>query len=261
MSSAAERKAKQRALERAGRMVVPVEVNRENAITLLVVTGHLKERDMENITAISNAMSRFFADQAEHRRLQRMKAAIPLPIDKAKPTAVCYRTPSWREDTDMWVWREDREEIKAHWASLTPDKHPPEVSYVRRKGDNRPTEVSDLPLMRVAKKISGRNGKWIEYLRALSIFNIRGIKIGRYRSKPLPCDSGKKIKQLKYADIKKAEKEIEKEHGLLVEPDTSVHTLASLEGEVDRRLDEIEFEELGYAKRKSVPPRDEKEDD
>ena len=81
MSSDAERQAKRRALQRAGRVVVPVKVNRKSAITLLVVTGHLAEKDMESMPAISAAMSAFFADQVEHRRIQRMKAAIPLPCD------------------------------------------------------------------------------------------------------------------------------------------------------------------------------------
>ena len=49
-------------------------------------------------------------------------------------------------------------------------------------------------------------------------------------------------------------KKIEKKHGPLVPPDTSVHTVASKEGEVDRRLDRMEWEELGHAKRVKPKP-------
>jgi hypothetical protein len=232
-------------------VVVPVEVNRESAITLLVVTGHLAEKDMESLPTISDAMSRFFADQTEHRRVQRMKAAIRLPIDREPLRTIFSYQPRPEQEMRNWCWREGQAERDALVDELTERSEPPEVSHVRREGDNRCIEVCDLPSMRAAKKISGRNGKWIEYLHTLSIFDARGIKIGRYKSKPLPRESDKKIKQLKYADIKKAEKEIEKEHSPLVKPDKSIHTLASFDGEVDRRLDEIEYEKLGYAKRKS----------
>jgi hypothetical protein len=55
--------------------------------------------------------------------------------------------------------------------------------------------------------------------------------------------------------VKKAEKKIENKHGRLIEPDKSIHTVSSLEGEVESRLDQIEAdEELGYAKRKKPLP-------
>jgi hypothetical protein len=194
MSSAAERQAR----KRAGRVVVPVEVNREDAMTLLVITGHLAERDMENLSALSAAMGTFFSDQAGHRKIQRMKAAVRLPIDKEPLRTLFYHQRNGWEDLRSWCYQEGggkeilealSEELEAERKARFKESFTP-----LREGDNRPIKISDLPAVKVEKRRSGRNGKWVEYQRGLTIFNNRGMKIGRYQSKPLPRNSDAKIK-------------------------------------------------------------------
>jgi hypothetical protein len=137
----------------------------------------------------------------------------------------------WIHEKDL-EWEERR---KARAKKLDEQGPGPEVYY----GQWVPDYLSED-----RRGKGGVNGRNVGYLRSMTIENARGVKIGRAEvGTPVPGQDAKKMKKPSRVHLAK----IEHEHGPLVPPDKSVHTVAT--GDVGARLDQQEWEELGYAKR------------
>ena len=228
-AKAAEKKRRQR----NGGYVLSVEVHLPTLARMLLAEGLLKEGELEDVTAISAATA---AHLRKHERVGRI-----LPD----------------QTTSFWVRDQEYEARERKRAKRLDEQGPgpeyyygPDVpDYIERYGDRRGQ--------------SGRNraGKRVQYLRDMSIEK-RGVKIGQARvGTPLPGQKAKKIKPLAAKKVRAAVEKIEKKHGPLVPPDASVHTVATAEGEVDYKLDQMEWEKLGYAKRAAPSVMDSDKDD
>jgi hypothetical protein len=230
----AERKRRQR----SGGYVLSVEVHLPSLARMLFAEGLLKEAELEDVAAISAAT-------AAHLRKHQLAGRI---LPDLTPNL------SKQEEMDRWLAEQDREENKAHhkkWAERLIEQGPGARFY---HGPDVP------PACRGDRQgQSGRNpaGKRVQYLGDMSIEKL-GETIGSAKSgADLQGQEAKRIKPLAAKEIDAA---VEK-HEPLVPADESVHTIATGEGEVERELDRIEWDELGYAKRKAPPVTESDKDD
>ena len=103
--------------------------------------------------------------------------------------------------------------------------------------------------MKVDRKRGGAPNGRNPMLATATIYNARGMVLGKYKAKSSTPVGYGKIRQLSEAKVRAEEKKIERIHGRLTMTDKSVHTVASKAGEVDSRLDKLAAGELGWAKR------------
>jgi hypothetical protein len=241
-----KREAEKKARQRAGLRCRTIVVHDETCIPTLVAMGFLRDADIEADAAINEAFAAFIRHYCHNVRY-------------SKQTGWEARNAIWREEDEASGRRAKREEQdRRHVKRLDtggfsdggihPDHEKP-MPFVRRRGDNRPIEVSDLPRWKVDRKRGGTPSGRNPMLTTATIYNARGMVLGKYKAKPLPGSDGETIKPLSAKKIRETEKEIERKHGRLVPPDKSVHTVASNKGEVDCKLDKLSAGELRWAKR------------
>jgi hypothetical protein len=216
------REAEKKARQRRGLKTRPIVVHDETCVPDLVARGLLRDIDTENEAAINDAYAALIRHYCHPVRVLAL--------------------------TKWWEARDDKER------PVPRNKEPQRHSYLRRHGDNRPPEVGELPRFKVERKRSGTPTGKNPLLATNTIYNARGMVIGRVRpgGKGVP-DSMSRMRYPK-AKIGAVEKEIVRKHGKLTLPDKSVHTISLKAGEAEGRLDSlVADEELRWAKRKAPP--------
>ena len=233
----AERLKKQR--QRQGYKTRPIVLQDEMHIPALVVMGFLTDAQIEDEAAINDAYAAVIRHYCHLTRFSSSDSAVRCLHEWAEETRA---DPEWQEKEKRH--RRRLEEGGSSDLGVHTDHDRP-MPYVRRPGDNRSPKVSDLPHIEPERRRSGRNGRNPGYLRSLVIRNARDVVIGKYESPALPRTSGKKVKQLSPAELKKREKE----YGPFP-TDTGIHTVSMSNAEKDSRLDDLEWQERGEVKRR-----------
>ena len=216
------REAEKKARQRAGLKVRPIVVHDETCIPTLVAMGFLREIDGEDDAAINEAFAAFVRHYCHNPKYSKRAG--------------------WETTTQIWHEEDARsgrkakreEQDRRHLNRLDeggfsdggihPDHDKP-MPYVRRRGDNRPIEVSELPRWKVDRKRGGNPDGRNHGLLTQTIYNARGMVLGKWRGKSRTPVGYGKIGKLSDTKIRAEEKAIERKHGRLTLPDKGIHTV------------------------------------
>jgi hypothetical protein len=258
--TAEERKQRQeyernkKAKQRQGYTTLNVSVHLPSLVCLLLAEGLITDKDIEDRDAIEAATS-------EHLRVHQHTGRILQ--DRGKPVSRLRgglnEISDWVRDQEHQGWREEFEADRKKLAQRLEEQGPGPEFYMT--GAEHATEQRqaledalkvppppDWPFRVDRLQQHGRHlysetpPDWSEPRRSGRNGRNTGVIPGpSYRSKPLPRKSDKKIKPPSAAELGK----LEQPFGKLTPPDTSVHTVASADGEADLRLDRLEAEDEG----------------
>jgi hypothetical protein len=230
------KEAEKKRRQRSGKHVLSVEVHLPSLARMLLAEGLLKEEEIEDVAAISAATA---AHLRKHERAGRILSDQTPHLGSER-----QEVDSWVHDRERPGWKEEYEAKRKKLDRRLTEQGPGPERY---NGPHVSYDDPSLPHPERRGK-GGRNGRNPGFLDSLTIYNARGVKLGKLEHSPVR-QSGKRIKQLTPAQVRAEEKKIEKKHGPLTPPDTGVHTEASSKGEVDAKLDKEEWREMGYAER------------
>jgi hypothetical protein len=212
-----EKEAEKKRRQRAGTIYVPVPVTTE-MVQWLFDEGLLPQCKRKDLETIGEAI-------AEH--LRRRSARI-------RGRTSWQDMDTYYDDRPPIDWEAGREQRRAEdlAAGLNPDHWGSPQGWDWK-----------------SPRKSGCNGRNPGFLHTMTIFSARGVEIGRAGMSKAP-GTDKKIKQLSEAELKQRVAPIERKHGKLTLPDKEdAYTAAKKVGGIDYKLDQMEAEDAGYAKK------------
>jgi hypothetical protein len=229
-----ERERLKKARQRQGYTVLPVPVHLPSLTWLLLTEGLLSDKDIEDPEAISEAAGVHFRNHQHVGRILRDKT----PPKETSRHEIKKLPAPWHPAQHTW---EEQKAQRKKWQKeqLEQDLREgiPSDAYFNRHdrlGSHGGHLISSTP-PDWSDRGKGGNSKGRN----------PGLLTGATGGTPCPRKSKKKIKQLKPAELEK----LEKPFGKLTPPDTGIHTAKV---EVEAKLDDLEWQKLGYARRKTV---------
>lgn len=178
-----KKEAEKKARQRSGLKARHIVVHDETCIPTLVAMGFLREIDIEDDGAINEAYAAFLRHYCHN-----VKSDV-----------------RHRWEIESWVWRQDgaaaMQAVEDRISRGALQRISPATdsdgrsSYLLRRGDNRPIEVSDLPRTKVGRKRGGAPNGRNPMLTTATIYNARGMVLGKYAAKSSTPKNYPKIKQ------------------------------------------------------------------